>query len=354
MKKPASPLKNTLIVLAVLGAAFAISLPLHNAFLIEEHITTLFVFAVFLISLLTDGYLYSVAAAVISMLLVNYAFTSPFFVLNFTIPENAFSAVVMITIALLTSMLTTKVRRHEAIRAESEKERMRANLLRAVSHDLRTPLTTIYGSSSALLENRDHLTPAQQEAMLRGIREDSEWLVRMVENLLSITRIDSGQVKLTKSLTVLEELMDSVLVKFQTRSPGRTVELDIPEDLVLIPMDALLIEQVLLNLLDNAVKHARGMTRLTVKVFVLGQQAIFEVADDGCGIPPERMESLFSGIGYNDRQPADSSKRSAGIGLSVCATIIKAHGGDIRAENARGGGAVFRFTLSLEEKEHDQ
>ena len=346
-------LKNLLITGGILLAGFIISLQLQSAFLIEEHITTLFVFAVFLISLLTGKYGWGMVAAFASMILVNYAFTFPYFQLNFTLPGNALSAIVMITIALLTGMLTTKVRQTDILRAESEKERMRANLLRAVSHDLRTPLTTIYGSSSALLEERDKLPREKQDEMLRGIREDAEWLVRMVENLLSVTRIDQGKVNLTKTSTVLEELIDSVLVKFHNRCPGQPVELDLPEEMVLIPMDAMLIEQVLLNLLDNAVKHAAGMTRLKLSVFLLRGYAVFEVADNGCGIRPDRLETIFRGYPMAEAD-ADSKKRSAGIGLSVCASIIKAHGGTIQAENAKTGGAAFRFALALEEESHEQ
>ncbi len=354
MKNAMYPKKNTLLTVLILSLSFGMSLLMQKVMFIDEHVTTLFVFAVFLISLATDSYIYGVSAAIVSMLLVNYAFTAPFFMLNFTTAENLLSAVVMITIALLTSALTTKVRRQEAIKAESEKERMRANLLRAISHDLRTPLTTIFGSSTALLEEGDRLTREQKDSILRGIREDADWLVRMVENLLSITRIDSGRVQLQKTSTVLEELVDSVLVKFRARYPEQSVVLDLPEELVLIPMDALLIEQVLLNLLDNAVKHAEGMTRLSLTVFTLGSQAVFEVADNGCGIPVDRLPHIFSGTQAQDDRPADSNKRSAGIGLSVCATIIKAHGGHIRAENAREGGVVFRFALALEEESHEQ
>ena len=353
MKTSVPPKTNLLITVLILTLSFCISLLMQKVLFIHEHITTLFVFAVFLISLVTDSYIYGVSAAIVSMLLVNYAFTVPFFKLNFAIRENLFSAVVMIVIAMLTSTLTTKVRRQEAIRAESEKERMRANLLRAISHDLRTPLTTIYGSSSALLEEGDRLTPEQKTSILRGIREDADWLVRMVENLLSVTRIDSGQVRIRKTPTVLDELVDSVLVKFRARCPDQAVELDLPEEMLLIPMDALLIEQVLLNLLDNAVKHARDMTGLSLRVFTAGGQAVFEVADDGCGIPEERLPHIFSGTLPQDDRPADNNKRSAGIGLSVCATIVRAHGGNIRAENRPEGGTVFRFTLALEEETHE-
>lgn len=353
MKKIPAYIKNICLTVLILCLSFCISLVLQNVFEIQEHITTLFVFAVFLISLITEGYVYGIVAAFAATIAVNYAFTFPFFALNFTIPVNFFSAIVMIILSLLTSALTTKIKRHEAIKAEGDKERMRANLLRAVSHDLRTPLTTIYGSSSTLLESGDNLTKEQQLKMLQGIREDAQWLVRMVENLLSITRIDSGQVKIIKTPTVLEELIDSVVIKFKKHYPAQEIQLDIPEGIVVIPMDAILIEQVIINILENAVQHAKGMTKLSLKVFALGNQAIFEIQDNGCGISRERLERIFSGFYDTEEQPADGHKRNAGIGLSVCATIIKAHGGDIRGENAKAGGAVFRFTLATEELEDE-
>lgn len=354
MKKLLSCLKNLAVTAAILSAAFAVSVLLQDTLGIPEHVTTTFAFAVFLVSMVTQGYVYGIAAAFIGTIAINYAFTFPFFRLNFTIPTNIFSALVMIIISVLTSALTTKVKNHEAVKAESEKERMRANLLRAVSHDLRTPLTTIYGSATALQENRDTLTRAQQDKMLEGIREDSEWLVRMVENLLSVTRLDGGKVKITKTSVVLDELVDSVVLKFRKRHPRQNLELQLPEDIVLVPMDPILIEQVIMNILENAVQHAAGMTRLSLRIFTIGGQIIFEIEDNGCGIREDRLGQLFSGYYETPDQPADSHKRNYGIGLSVCATIIRAHGGDIRAENLKTGGAVFRFTLNLEESDHEQ
>ena len=341
--------RNSLITIISLICAFGLSLLFQYIFDVQEHITTVFVFAVFLVSIFTEGYLYGVLAAFIGTVAVNYAFTFPYFAFNFTIPVNLISGLIMIAIAILTSALTTKLKEHEAMKAESEKERMRANLLRAVSHDLRTPLTTIYGSSTTLLENSDAMTEEQQRKIVTGIKEDSEWLVRMVENLLSITRIDSGQVKIIKTPTVLEELIDAVILKFKKRYPEHEVEIEIPDDVIIIPMDAILIEQVIVNILENAVQHAEGMTWLKLRVFTLGNKAIFEIKDNGCGINPKRLETLFTGYGSQEYEIADSQKKNAGIGLSVCATIIKAHGGNIKAENVKAGGVVFRFVLDTEE-----
>ena len=354
MKKHGFRFRDITIVIVIMSLCFCLSILMQDLFAIPEQVTTTFAFAVFLISLLTEGYFWGLAASAASLLLVNYAFTFPYFELNFVIPSNFFSAVVMAIISVLTSALTTKVKRQEAMRAESEKEKMRANLLRAISHDLRTPLTTIYGSSAALRENTDTLTPEQKDKMLQGIQQDAQWLVRMVENLLSITRMDGGNVQISTVVTALDELVDSVLVKFRKRYPQQPVLLELPEDLVLISMDCMLMEQVLINLLENAVQHGTGLTKLLLRVSLQASMAVFEVIDDGCGIPPERIPYLFSGYFLPGEEIADNTRRNAGIGLSLCATIVRAHGGVIEAENAPNGGAIFRFTLHTEETTDEQ
>ena len=177
------------------------------------------------------------------------------------------------------------------------------------------------------------------------IQEDSEWLIRMVENLLSVTRIDDSKVEVVKTPTVLDELIDSVLMKFSKKHPNQKVITRIPDDFVDIPMDSILIEQVLLNLLENAVFHAKGMTELSLSVSLVENQAVFEVADNGCGIPEDALHKIFTGNYEKTAAPVDGTRSNMGIGLSVCAAIIKAHGSEIFVENRESGGAVFRFAL---------
>ena len=340
--------KDWILMPGILLVSFLLSLVLDELFRTDTLIPTVFVLGVFVVSLITEGYLCGIAASLISMLAVNFAFTFPYFKFNFTILENLFSAVIMLIITISTSVLTTKIKAQEKIRADSEREKMRANLLRAVSHDLRTPLTTIIGSSSAILDSYDRFTVEERLRLLAGIREDAQWLMRMVENLLSVTKIDGGSVRLIKTETVVEELVDEVLVKFGKRYPGRTVDVTLPEDFISVPMDAMLIEQVLANLLENAVEHAEGMTRLELAVTRVPGGVEFAIRDNGCGIPRDRMENLFTGYLGSGENQGDSNRRNMGIGLSVCATIIKAHGGRIFAENLPEGGAEFRFFLNTE------
>ena len=347
-------MRDILLFILILGLCFGISVLMQEVFDIPEQITTTFAFAVFLIALLTDGYFWGLCAAAVSMLLVNYAFTFPFFEFNFVIPSNFYSALVMALIAVLTSTLTTKIKVQEAMKAETEKEKMRANLLRAISHDLRTPLTTIYGSSALLRENAGTLTQQQKDKILMGIQEDAQWLVRMVENLLSVTRMDSGNVQISTVVTAVDELLDSALLKFQKRYPQQKVFLDLPQEPILISVDGMLMEQVIINLLENVVQHAVGFTQLFLRVRIREQRMVVEIVDDGCGIPPDRLPQLFTGYFAPGEQPADGAKRNAGIGLSLCATIIHAHGGTIEAENNLSGGATFRFTLQMEDVTDEQ
>ena len=348
-KKWNNILKNVIFSGLVLLFFFFISLGIHIVFDSRTLIPSLFVLAVFLISMFTSGYVYGTVAALISVLAVNYAFTFPYFAFNFRLHENILSAVILLCVTTATSTLTTRVRTHDKALLRAEKEKMRADLLRAVSHDLRTPLTTIYGASATVIDNYHALSDAQKLDIISDIRKDSRWLIRMVENLLSVTKLDTSQVNLQKSPVVLEELIDSVLAKFKKSFPDCPVRLLIPEEFLMVSADGLLIEQVLLNLLENAVQHAEGMQTLSLSVRTESTYAVFEVTDDGCGMPPEKLKHIFSGYHLADTALPDSRKRSMGIGLSVCAAIIRAHGSEIYAENLRKGGMRFFFTLTLEE-----
>ncbi len=343
--------RDGLFAVGILFAVFLLNLFLVREFDTQNMTATVFVLGVFLVSWQTQGYFWGIAASLACVIAMNWAFTDPFWAFDWISPECISAATVMLIVATMTSALTTRIKQQEKLKAEAERERMRGNLLRAVSHDLRTPLTSIYGACSALLENYQDIPEEKQKKMLSDIRSDAQWLNRMVENLLSVTKVDGDRLKLTKQDTVIDELMDFLLVKFRKHYPDQQVIVELPEDTVCVPMDGVLIEQVLMNLLENAVFHAQGMEHLWLRVKVKGNKAVFTVEDDGCGIAPEKMERLFTG-GLDSQVPADSSRSSMGIGLSVCRTIIKAHGSDIRAWNGKQGGACFRFALDMEDSDH--
>ena len=339
---------DSLFTVVVLIVVFLLNLFLVRRFNTKTMTPMIFVLGVFLVSWRTQGYGFGIASSLISVLAVNWAFTYPYWAFDLISPECISSAVVMLIVSTMTGALTTRLKQQEKLKAEAETERMRGNLLRAVSHDLRTPLTSIYGACSAMIENYDSIPNARKMALLKDIQADSQWLNRMVENLLSVTRVDADKVRLSKHSVVLEELIDALLVKFHKHYPDQTVQVTIPEDFVSIPMDPVLIEQVLMNLLENAVFHARGMRNLWLRVEIRNLQAVFWVEDDGCGISEERMTHLFTGL-LDSEAPADSTRSNMGIGLSVCRTIIKAHGSELKAVNRADGGAAFSFALEMED-----
>ncbi len=351
MKKHHLWITDGLFMIAILVTAFGVNLFLQSRFQTQTMTPMVFVLGVFLVSWRTRGYFWGIAASLISVLAVNYTFTYPFWAFDLISPECISSAVVMLIVAILTGTLTTRIKQQERIRYEAERERMRSNLLRAVSHDLRTPLTSIYGACSTLIENHDDISLEKRLKLLEDMRTDSQWLVRMVENLLSVTRIDNQKIRLAKNETVLEELIDAVLVKFRKHYPNQKVHVQLPDEFVVIPMDAMLIQQVLMNLLENAVFHAHGMKNLWLTVEKHNNKAVFTVSDDGCGIPLSRMNGLFTGL-LDSEAPTDNSRSNMGIGLSVCSAIIKAHGSEITAANRPDGGAEFAFALDMEDKKN--
>ena len=228
---------------------------------------------------------------------------------------------------------------------ESEKEKMRSNLLRAISHDLRTPLTGILGASSVILENGKALDQATHDQLVLNIREDSQWLIRMVENLLSVTRIKEGTMDVAKTPEAAEEIVAEAVRRIRKRFPSHTLHVQVPDELILIPMDGTLIVQVLINLLENAIKHSTPPSPIEVYVRRAEDFAIFEVTDHGEGIADQDITRLFDGFTSNRIGP--DSSRGMGIGLSICKSIISAHGGRLEAKNNSTGGATFRFTLPM-------
>ncbi|MBQ5671660.1 MAG: GHKL domain-containing protein, partial [Oscillospiraceae bacterium] len=232
------------------------------------------------------------------------------------------------------------------LRVENEKVKMRANLLRSVSHDIRTPLTGIVGATSVMLEN-PQLTEEERRELLSDVREDAQWLIQVVENLLSITRVGSDSAQITKQTEMPEEVMAVAVSKFRKRYPDVAVRVSVPEELLWVPMDAILIEQVLVNLMENAVIHGKTTTEICVTVSQNGSFAMFVVSDNGMGIAEDMLETLFDGSMKHSETAKGDMKRNMGIGLSVCLTIVKAHGGTIQAKNLERG-AEFSFVLPLE------
>ena len=318
---------------------------------VDAFASMIYVLAIVVIARRTDGYLYGLLASAISVLAVNFAFAKPYFAFNLSLSGYPLTFSCMLGVSMIVSTLTSRLKQQEKERYARQAEEMRANLLRAVSHDLRTPLTSIQGAATILSEQIDDLTARQRTMLLRQINEDSEWLIRMVENLLSVTRINAGETRVHKKVEAAEEIISESVRKFRSRFPQMPVEIRLPDELLLVPMDPILIEQVITNLLENAAYHAVGATHVTVALKQDKENAVFEVADNGQGIDHTLLPVLFTGM-YQSSSPVSDSRKNMGIGLTVCYTIITAHGGSMTAENRKEGGALLRFTLPVKEDHH--
>lgn len=344
---PRTLIRDILLTIGVLFITFIICLLLRKMDQGDTYVCMLFMLAVVIIARYTDGYRHGVLACLISVGGINYVFTAPYFEFNLEMPGYPLAFASMLVVSLIISAMTTRLKKQEQQRYKAQVEEMRSNLLRAVSHDLRTPLTSISGAASVLMQQTDLARP-QQEQLLSEIIDDSQWLVRMVENLLSITRINAEPAQLKKTSEAAEEVVVEAVRKFRKRFARPQVEINLPEDLIFVPMDAILIEQVITNLLENVVFHAQSATICRVDLHVEGRYACFCISDNGPGIAPKRLPTLFeSSITHPNHTSADDT-RSMGIGLSVCRAIILAHGGRIEAANRPTGGAAFTFYLPLE------
>lgn len=261
------------------------------------------------------------------------------------IMDDTFSFInVMISQTILALQRQQANEKAQEVLLETEKEKMRSNLLRAVSHDLRTPLTGIIGSATTLLENGSEIGEEASKKMLTDIQQDAEWLIHMVENLLSVTRITGGATNLKKQDEIVEEVVGEAVARICKRFPHTKVEVSVPDELLIIPMDATLIEQVLINLMENAIRHSGTYLPIWLRVSKKKSGAVFTISDQGKGLDPARIPDIFDG---KPNKGSSDSTRGIGIGLSICKSIITAHDGRIFAKNNTNGGASFTFVLPM-------
>lgn len=301
---------NTLFTLTLLGIATALAF-LFFSFVSENtaNIALLYIIVQILIARYTNGYLHVLFSSVFSVICINFFFTYPFFRLNFTLSGYPVTFIGMLIITLLTTATT-----------------------------------------SSLLSDGSILSDAEKRELLENIENDSSWLLNMVENLLSVTRInDTVTHQVNKTPEIVEEVVAEAVQRLKKRFPSASIIVHVPTDYLLIPMDAILIEQVLINLLENALIHSGSSHSPELTVTDHPDHVTFCVKDFGHGLNPDVIPDIFSGICHNTGS-VDSHK-GMGIGLSICKTIIDAHNGYIEAKD-HTNGALFLFTLPKEEEEN--
>jgi two-component system, OmpR family, sensor histidine kinase KdpD len=233
----------------------------------------------------------------------------------------------------------------QSVRDEVETERMRSALLSSVSHDLRTPLAVIAGSSSSLLVDETRLDAETRRELCRTIFDNADRLARIVENLLNMTRIEAGTFRVAKQPHVLEELVGSTLRRLAEPLKGRDIDIRLPEDLPLVPLDDVLFQQVLVNLLDNVAKYVPDDTAVEIAASAEGNWLTVTVSDRGPGLPHGQEDRVFEKFFRADR--AAKRGQGTGLGLTIARAIVAAHGGTMTAHNRDGGGAAFRIRIPL-------
>ena len=234
------------------------------------------------------------------------------------------------------------------LQMEQQEEQLRGSLLRSISHDLRTPLTGIMGASGSILENGDKMQPELRTKLLQDINEEAHWLLRMIENVLSVTKIGNHATKLKKTLEPVEEVLADSVARCKKYYPNLKIEIHQPDELIMIPMDPVLIRQVVTNLIDNAHRHGKSDQKIELMVMLYETYVEIAVQDYGPGMSAEDLQHVFRGLGRRRNQSSDES-RGLGLGVSICKTIIEAHDGQLLAENVAGKGLKVTCRLPIEE-----
>ena len=268
-------------------------------------------------------------------------------------PLEAFENSVLLSIlgeCALTLENSRNAKEKEAAKLQAENEKLRANLLRSISHDLRTPLTSISGNAGMLLSDLEKLDNDTIRQMCGDIYDDSAWLTNLVENLLAVTKIEEGRMRLQKQPHLVEEIVTEALQHISRKQTEHTVTVHHENELLLARCDARLIIQVIINLVDNAIKYTPAGSHITITTKQNEQQTEISVADNGAGIPDSEKEKVFQ-MFYSGSNPIADCRRSLGLGLSLCKSIITAHGGEIAVTDNAPTGTIFTFTIPSGEVE---
>ena len=341
----------------------------------ENNSALMFTLAVAVISLVTTGYVYGIIASLVGTYCINYYFMLPYAAFDLSRTGYPVAMLSMLAVSCIVCALTGRVK-HQAAEAKkreqrtrelyeqnqklnkekaeielaSARETIRGNILRSVSHDLRTPLTAISGSASVLLSS-DDISP-KNISMVQDIKSDADALIVMVENLLSVTRIENGTMSLKTHDEMLEEVAGDAMITTRRRFPDYHVEMDLSEDILYLPMDPMLIKQVMVNLLENAIRHSGDREHIVMHLYRKDDWAMVSVTDKGHGLTPDIIEAVRNNKPLSHLTSGDST-RGMGIGLSACQSIIQAHNGFFEAGNNPDGGAYFRFGLPMNEEDEE-
>ena len=346
--KPVFTFRDLMVTVAALVLATVLGFVFEYFGLGESNIILLYIIAVMFIAALTPWQRYSLIASFVGVLVFNFFFTEPRLTLFAYDKDYPVTFLIMFIAAFLTSSLAIrlKVQVRQASRAAAliEKEQLRANLLRMISHDLRTPLTSISGNASNLISNGTEFDEETKQQLYKDIYEESMWLINLVENLLSVNRIEEGRTNLKMTVELLDEVIAEALRHVNRISNHQEICVDLPDELLFVKIDAKLIVQVIINIVNNAMKYTPPDSKVVITAGNEGEWTAVRIADNGNGIDEETRAHIFE-MFYTGKQTVADSRRSMGVGLSLCKSVIQAHGGTITVSENKPHGAVFTFTL---------
>ena len=354
-------LKESAYCLLILTLATLFGYAFKAFSLTEADIIMLYIIAVLVISIITSNILYCLISSVVCVVLFNFFFTYPDFSLSAYDAGYPVTFVTMFITAFIAGSLANKLKRNIKIAEQNAKEKeaaallaqneqTRANMLRSISHDLRTPLTSISGNASTLISGGSTLDEAAKQQIYSDIYSESMWLIGLVENLLYATRIEDGRMQLELSVEILDDIIQEAVKHILRTHPKRSIEVDMQDEIIPVAADANLIVQVIINLIDNAIKYSEDDTTITVSVKKDTDVAVVSVADNGSGIQQSEKEKVFE-MFYTGASRSSDSRRSLGLGLSLCKSIVNSHGGVIKVSDNSPKGTVVSFTLPLGEVE---
>lgn len=313
------------------------------------NIAMVYMFAVVMIALFFERGA-AIASSILCVTAFDFMFVPPQG--TFTVDDTQYllTFVIILSVALLISGLKENQRRHAEAQAElaveAETERIRSALLASISHDLRTPLAVMAGASSSLAEGGERLSPAERTALAQSIYRQARNMSEQVAKVLQMTRLETGAIKIERDWVAIAEIAGTVLNRLADGLAGHRLVISFPADLPLVRADAALIDQALANLVENAARHTPPNTVVQVRAGRCANDLVVSVEDFGPGIDNADMERVFAKF---QRVSAEGTGGGVGLGLAICRSIIRLHGGKVWAEKVPGGGSAFRFTLPIEE-----
>lgn len=310
----------------------------------------IYILGVLFIAIFSEGYVVSLVFSLLCVASYNYFFTYPRMSLAVFDLKYIATFILMFAISIIVSSMTYRLKKKLVeinklseekfeIEKETEREKLKATMLRSISHDLRTPLTSISSGAELLLSDQN-LSVDEKKTILKSVLDESHWTIRLVEDLLLLTKVESNKLVLHKEEEAVEEIIPEAIRTIESIKGNREITVEIPTELMLVPMDATLIIQLLSNILNNAIRFTEDDGKIKLQVFNSGQSAVFRIYNNGTKLDEDKTSKIF------DLYYSDSNRASTGIGLAVCQAITRAHNGEITARNMNEW-VVFEFTLPM-------